>query len=298
MPADVWFSRGDQNFGPYPHEDALRFVREGNFLAEDQATHENKWFQVSAHPTLASAIPAPVAQPKQAKPRQSKPKRESIKDEPARRPKAKAKSKEKGKGSFLSKAEQAVAELEAKAFGRAGHLAKINYPRESAGGYGSGKGWRSQPISVRQKKVLAFFKVPEQARMTKGDASEIIDELYLDPDKEIRWRAYCKVTGDWDDTPGLFPYSEKDLDKWIRERSGDDEEFVRPRTLKQQFIWLLLLPVRVLVLKPIFYVLALIFSTLKFLLKLVGATLALVLGFIILLIVIGFAMYLFQLFTG
>ena len=264
MATQFWFSRGEQTYGPYSHEDALRFVREGNFVAEDQATHENKWFQLSAHPTLSSAIPVRVAQPKQAKPKQAKPKRESMKAEPARRPKGKAKSK--GKGSFLNKAEQAVAELEAKAFERAGHLAKINYPREYGGGYGSGKGWRRQPISIRQKKVLAFFKVQTPGKMTKGEAAEIIDDLFLDPDKEIRWRAYCKVTGDWDDTPGLFPYSEKDLDEWIRERSGEDEEFAGPRTLKQKFLWLLFLPVRVFVLKPIFYLLTLILGTLKFLL--------------------------------
>lgn len=75
-------------------------------------------------------------------------------------------------------------------------------------------GWEVDPISNRQIKVLKFFGQYTGQPQTKGEASLLIDEIFADPRREHRWRAYVRVTGDTDqDSADLQPYRTREFDQ-------------------------------------------------------------------------------------
>ena len=70
----------------------------------------------------------------------------------------------------------------------------------------------SRAITNRQQKVLKFFKVIIPSNCSLDEASNLIDQVFSNPEKERLWRQYVEKTGDVDrDSSELKPYNCKTL---------------------------------------------------------------------------------------
>lgn len=76
--------------------------------------------------------------------------------------------------------------------------------------------WGNDPASPRQLKLLRFFTVPIDAKITKAEANRHICRIFHTPALIERWNKYKFLTGDDDrDNPELMPFDPAELDRLV-----------------------------------------------------------------------------------
>ena len=76
------------------------------------------------------------------------------------------------------------------------------------------KNINSKKITNRQQKVLKFFEVVIPSDCSLNEASEIINQIFSNPDKERLWKQYVEKTGDVNrDSSDLKPHNRESLSR-------------------------------------------------------------------------------------
>ena len=71
--------------------------------------------------------------------------------------------------------------------------------------------WYSDPITIKQGKVLKLFGETNVSNMNKGKAYDLINKYFKDDDNVTKWKKYVYLTKDTFEDPELLPFEDSEL---------------------------------------------------------------------------------------